>query len=314
MLEISTLNDIAALRENIELECKLAAGKDGNGELPKDFWETYSAFANSDGGDILLGVEEKKLRMLDLLPEGAIERLQAVFGDAFEVLNKLERLILATAVTEQVVTHRRMIEITTEHAHDLTLAFQSLTKNGLLVTSGHGRGTVYCLPGQGFPTPAQTFGESEIIASRAMSGAPVPSSGYSIDSFGHSEGGSGHSERTHEGWLMVEGLSKSLIDKLERLDQTLCQQLEAKAGHAVKKKRLTREEMEPIIIALCQDHYLTLPVLCRLLHRQPDPLRKQYLKPMVEQGALALAFPTTPTHPQQAYTSTQPTKRKKNKC
>jgi predicted HTH transcriptional regulator len=58
MLEISTLADIAALRENFEVECKLAVGKDGKGTLPKDFWETYSAFANSYGGDILLGIRE----------------------------------------------------------------------------------------------------------------------------------------------------------------------------------------------------------------------------------------------------------------
>jgi predicted HTH transcriptional regulator len=61
MLEITTLEDIAALRENYEVECKLAAGKDGKGALPKDFWPTYCAFANSYGGDILLGVREKKI-------------------------------------------------------------------------------------------------------------------------------------------------------------------------------------------------------------------------------------------------------------
>ena len=60
MLEITTLADIAALRENSEVECKLATGKDGKGALPRDFWETYSAFANSYGGDILLGVREGK--------------------------------------------------------------------------------------------------------------------------------------------------------------------------------------------------------------------------------------------------------------
>ena len=41
--------------EGIELECKKAADT-----CPKSVWETYSAFANTNGGYILLGVKENK--------------------------------------------------------------------------------------------------------------------------------------------------------------------------------------------------------------------------------------------------------------
>lgn len=48
------LTNILGRHEDRHLEAKSAKGG-----FPDSFWETYSAFANSDGGIILLGVEEK---------------------------------------------------------------------------------------------------------------------------------------------------------------------------------------------------------------------------------------------------------------
>ncbi|WP_230943712.1 RNA-binding domain-containing protein [Burkholderia vietnamiensis] len=49
-----------ALGESVDVEFKRAGGRDGKGEVPKEFWPTYSAMANTEGGEILLGVEELK--------------------------------------------------------------------------------------------------------------------------------------------------------------------------------------------------------------------------------------------------------------
>ena len=59
ILELDSLGPIA---EGVTLECKLAQGRDGQGELPRDFWPTYSAFANTEGGVVLLGVREHEGR------------------------------------------------------------------------------------------------------------------------------------------------------------------------------------------------------------------------------------------------------------
>jgi len=60
VFEINSIDDIDLLKESEELECKKAAGSDGNGQLPNAFWETYSAMANTSGGYVLLGIEQKK--------------------------------------------------------------------------------------------------------------------------------------------------------------------------------------------------------------------------------------------------------------
>lgn len=54
------IKQMLAQGERLTLECKKAKT-----ELPKSVWESYSAFANTIGGYILLGIDEnKKKRML----------------------------------------------------------------------------------------------------------------------------------------------------------------------------------------------------------------------------------------------------------
>ncbi len=58
-LQIKDIIDLQTLVESEQVEFKLAGGKDGKGELPKDFWPTYSAMANGRGGWVILGVKEQ---------------------------------------------------------------------------------------------------------------------------------------------------------------------------------------------------------------------------------------------------------------
>lgn len=52
---LSDAGELDDLREGQYLEFKEAAFS-----LPRDMWETYSAFANAEGGEIVLGVREDK--------------------------------------------------------------------------------------------------------------------------------------------------------------------------------------------------------------------------------------------------------------
>lgn len=53
-----TDEELACLRECATVEFKSALGRDRQGEVPRTVWDTYSAIANTNGGIILLGVQE----------------------------------------------------------------------------------------------------------------------------------------------------------------------------------------------------------------------------------------------------------------
>ena len=48
------INNFLKLKEGSNLELKKAKN-----QVPKSFWETYSAFANTDGGIVIFGIDEK---------------------------------------------------------------------------------------------------------------------------------------------------------------------------------------------------------------------------------------------------------------
>ena len=87
-LVITRLDDLALLRESVALECKLAQGRDGKGALPEDFWPTYSAMANAEGGLIVLGVRERKGQFE---PVG-IEDVAKVRMELFNNLNNRQKV------------------------------------------------------------------------------------------------------------------------------------------------------------------------------------------------------------------------------
>ena len=75
IIDFPDLGNVQTLRENYEFEAKAAQGRDGNGELPRSFWETYSSLANTDGGFVALGLEENPDHSFKCLGIGNPEKL-----------------------------------------------------------------------------------------------------------------------------------------------------------------------------------------------------------------------------------------------
>lgn len=87
--------------ECVTLECKRAKT-----EVPKSVWETYSAFANTIGGVILLGIEENrkesdKKKRFQII---GVDDAQKIVNDFWNTINsdKVNESILASSDVETV--------------------------------------------------------------------------------------------------------------------------------------------------------------------------------------------------------------------
>jgi len=109
--EVVLLTDLELLRESVDLECKLAAGSDGRGVVPEDFWPTYSAFANMHGGVVFLGVKEKQGQFFVT----GIQDLVKVRKELFDALNNRQKvsvnLLTDEAVQEVLVEGKTVFKI-----------------------------------------------------------------------------------------------------------------------------------------------------------------------------------------------------------
>jgi predicted HTH transcriptional regulator len=101
-MKLDSIADLELLRESIDLECKLALGRDGTGAIPGDFWPTYSAFANTEGGVILLGVRE---RAGHFSIEG-IQNVAKVRRELFDALNNRQK------VSANLLSDEHVVEVT----------------------------------------------------------------------------------------------------------------------------------------------------------------------------------------------------------
>lgn len=78
------VKQLTRYRENNRLEAKKAAGG-----LPRSVWETYSAFANTEGGIILLGVEERADHSLAV---AGVSHPEKMLRDFWNVLNNRSKI------------------------------------------------------------------------------------------------------------------------------------------------------------------------------------------------------------------------------
>ncbi|WP_306602966.1 RNA-binding domain-containing protein [Azonexus sp.] len=102
MDDLIDISELAGLAEAYDLECKAAQGRDGRGEVPEDFWKSYSAMANADGGIILLGVQEKPRGEFKALGIADVERLRKAIWDNLHNRKQISINLLTEQAIQQI--------------------------------------------------------------------------------------------------------------------------------------------------------------------------------------------------------------------
>jgi predicted HTH transcriptional regulator len=224
-----------------------------------------------------------ELRMTSLLPADAVAELEAHMGAKFSGLAPLERLALVTAATEGMVHHGRLREISTDHPTDITKLLGRMVRDGLLVSEGVGRGMRYLLPWQESQTKV-LFGDETTSLTPKLGTEPPQLSAEPPQ-------------------LSTEPpqLAPVYLDSAQ-LSQELLAELGLIAQPVRQRTRVATSVLHATILNLCLNRYLGRRVLAQLLDRNPDDLLKRTLNPMVLDGTLNTAFPSS-SDPRQAYTT-----------
>ena len=81
-MDEKTIKEALRKGERVTLECKRAKA-----EVPKSVWATYSAFANTIGGLILLGVDDD-MQEKDILKRYQIIGVERSWGQVIDCLGK----------------------------------------------------------------------------------------------------------------------------------------------------------------------------------------------------------------------------------
>ena len=229
-----------------------------------------------------------ELLTASLIPDNIRQQLTEQFGERFNQLPAFEQLIVAAAAIEGYVNHERACQLTSQHSREVTLALPKLEAKGFLQSTGEYKQKFYTLLGVSLPTPEDVFSEN---------------STYSGLNSTYSDLNSTHNIRDKYGRLLSDHFKKPFVDSLELLEEQFKHHLFSIAVLAREKKSLPKETMQNIICELCSEQFISTSILAELLQRNPNSIRQQYLKDLVDNTRLELAFPQLKNTPKQGYST-----------
>jgi predicted HTH transcriptional regulator len=239
-----------------------------------------------------------ELRMTSLIPDEALAELESHLGVDFRQLPELGRLALVTAVSEGMVNHARLREISTDHPADITKMLGRLVKDYFLVPDGVGRGMVYFAPWMPRPVTREAF-SSEVAISPSTKPSEFVLKRQELDDQGQE-----FTPKRQELDPKRQESGLPIWTDRDQIPDNDWKLLEIIALPVKERGKVSKDTMQDVIRQLCQDRYVGLRLLSLLLGRNEEHLRNRVLNKMVGTQLLRRAFPR-PNDPRQAYTSNQ---------
>lgn len=304
----------------------IGLGEKAGSGMPKIFsgwksanWRTPKLWEKPIPAQTLL-----ELSTASLIPQHILDALYRQFGERFGLLDDFEQVIIATAAIEGWVNHERACQLTTKHPREVTLTLPRLESKGFLTAGGEQKSKHYTLPGVSVMTPDEVFSQGAV---NMLSSSTYYGEGSTLNeqSSTYSEGGLTHNDITPEsvaktksdmedshqcvvrdehGRILNRFIDLPYIDSVDHLTQPFRDILFTHAAVPREKLRLgDKDLMKIVILTVCQGHFISVSALGEILKRNPNALRQQYLKQLVECGQLKLAFPQYKNHSKQGYST-----------
>ena len=316
----SLLNSV----ESDDLEFKSAAGG-----FPGSFWDTYSAFANSEGGVIVLGVIERKGKFyIDNLSDEQIEKYTKDFWNNVNNRATVSCNLLKTedVVVEDYNGHKLMLFFIPRASREQRPVYRtSQPYNGTFKRNYEGdyKCTEKEVQRMFADADVSRPADSRILKNYSMIDGYVTNESLKVVLDIHkAEIADALKDMRQDGLLVQDWYDRGTKYYLPNDDSNIPSNI-ASSGSKVanlssnipspnisisnmeslrKKKKLSFEELKKLICLVCSD-WQSLDELALQVNRNKTYLKIYVIPRMLADKSLEMMFPGVPNHPRQKYKS-----------
>ena len=208
-----------------------------------------------------------------LLDENVLAELDSIFGKRIKALDSNGLIVLSMALTEELINNERLRDALALHPTDITHLLQRLCKEGFLMSSGHGRGTVYTLKvatsdGKVATSDEKVATSDEKVATQMGPWVATQTGSWVVTPTESEAATSGGKVATSDGKVATQS-----------------------------QKRMRKEEMRKMIIDYCSE-WRTISEIANYVCRDKQYIRNKILPVMHD--VLQMMFPKE-NHPGQKY-------------